>query len=856
MSNRELTQVESVFHAVLERSRDDREAFLEQACQGDQALYAEVSSLISAYDSRGRFIEEPALDLGLQVLSQSSEFSLIGKSIGTYKVISRLGKGGMGEVYLAEDTKLERKVALKFLSPEFVGDNWAKRQLVREAQAVAMLDHPNICPVYGIEEIDGHTFIVMRYVDGETLADLINNDSFTMDQVIPLARQIAGALAEAHAHGIIHRDIKPRNILVMPMGQVKVLDFGLAKSVQTSRSLESLDDSLSNLSQVGIVPGTVAYMSPEQLRGEKLDYRSDLFSLGTVIYELIGGRNPFSKPSMVEVISRILTETPPPLTAIKSDCPKGLDPIVQKCLSKDRESRYQSANEILVDLDYLERNDHPKLRWSTPSMVRVAGLFAVLLISLFAVAFLYTRWTRTVHTVAVLPIVCEGIPPDACPSDAIRASIISRISNRTDLVVNNGDYSQQSMMSGQLSPQTIGQRLGVEAVLWGRIVKRGESTILQTRLESTSSSSRMAENEYSLPSQAVPLLEEISVRLAFYPDAPTSEEEKKSYATLAALQNRNAEAVELYLRGLYFWNKRDRENIPKAIEFFEKAIERDQVYALAYSGLANCYVVMSSVAYGTLTPKDAMERANAAARKALEIDPNLAEAQTSLGVVQMRYYWNWPDAEKSFKRAIELKPDYPLAHYWYSSLLGTTGRQAEAVAESEKAKSLDPLTPLFITNLGRAYYRARDYDKAIDYFERILDEKPDNTSASYVLAYAYFQKARYADAIRLLEKISVTNKWLGAGPLGYAYAKTGRTDEARKILAEMEAAPKEENLPAQERAIVYLGLGDNDSAFSWLEKSYEDHFPSILALTTDPIFDSLRSDPRFVTLARKVNLTP
>jgi len=265
---------------------------------------------------------------------------------------------------------------------------------------------------------------------------------------------------------------------------------------------------------------------------------------------------------------------------------------------------------------------------------------------------------------------------------------------------------------------------------------------------------------------------------------------------------------------------------------------------------------MSSVAYGTLTPKDAMERASAAAKKALEIDPNLAEAHTSLGVVQMRYQWNWLEAEKSFKRAIELKPDYPLAHYWYSNLLGMQLRTTEAVAESETAKSLDPLTPLFITNLGRAYYRARDYDKAIDYFTKVLEEKPDNTSAKYVLAYAYFQKARYPEAIQLLEQISASNKWLAAAPLGYAYAKAGRRNDAWKILAEMDALPKSENLPAQERALIYLGLGDNDSTFVWLEKSYEDRFPSILALTSDPIFDSLKSDPRFAALAHKINLTP
>jgi tetratricopeptide (TPR) repeat protein len=359
-----------------------------------------------------------------------------------------------------------------------------------------------------------------------------------------------------------------------------------------------------------------------------------------------------------------------------------------------------------------------------------------------------------------------------------------------------------------------------------------------------------------VPSQTVPLLEGMSIRLALNPDTPLTEDEKHAYQELAALLNRNPQAMELYLRGLYYWNKRDKQNVQKAIEYFEQALDIDPVYAPAYSGLANCYVVMSSVAYGTLSTRDAMEKAAAAAKTALEIDPKLADAHTSLGIVQMKYNWNWAEAEKSFKRAIELKPDSAAAHYWYANLLITTGRMDEAIESSERAKSLDPLSPLFVTNLGRTYYRARKYDQAIAYFLDVLQQKPNNTSAMYVLAHAYFQKGRYDEAIALLQNISQTNKWLAAAPLGYALAKTGRAAEARQILSEMENVPKTENLPAQERAIVYIGLGDKDAAFYWLEKSYEERFASIISLPTEPIFDSLRSDPRFVSLAKRLKLNP
>jgi serine/threonine-protein kinase len=854
MSDKELNHVESVFHAVLELAPDDREAYLQQACNGDKSLYAEVSSLISAFDSRDGFIEEPALNLGFKILTQSSEQSMLGKSIGPYNVISRLGKGGMGEVYLAEDTRLGRKVALKFLSQEFVGDNWAKRQLVKEAQAAAMLDHPNICPVYGIEEIEDHLFIVMQYVEGETLADLIAKKAITLDQIIPLAKQIVGALAEAHAHGIIHRDIKPKNIMLNQSGHIKVLDFGLAKTVQPKKPFESIEDSISHLSFAGMVPGTVSYMSPEQLRAEKLDFRTDIFSFGIVLYELVSGANPYSRKNNADTISSILTETPPPLTKA-SLASKSLEPIIQRCLEKDRSERYQSSNDVLLALDNLvEGSSLPE--WTAYLTRRAGVVLATILLLIVVTAMLYQRWNRRVYTVAVLPIVCEGIPESTCDGPMIQRAIIARISQRSDFRVVTANGSFELPGSNVALAETIGKQLNVNAVLFGKIFNRGNSVILQTRLEGTTGSSRLSENEYTLPSQAVPLLEEISIRLAFYPDIPPTEDEKKSFAALAAMQNRNPEAVEFYRRGVYYWNKRDRDNIQRAIGLFEEAIDHDPVYALAYSGLADCYVVMSSVAYGTLSTKDAMDRATAAAKKALEIDPNLAEAHTSIGVVQMKYNWNWREAEKAFKRAIELKPDYPAAHYWYSSLLGITHREKEALIESEKAKELDPLSPLYVSNLGRAYYRLRDYDRAIEYFTKVLEEKPDSASAMYILSYVYFQKGRYQEAIQLLERLSSVNKWYAAAPLGYAYAKTGRTDEARRILAEMENLPKSENLPAQERAIIYIGLDDKDAAFAWLEKSYEDRFASIISLTSEPIFDSLRSDPRFAVLAQKINLTP
>jgi len=852
MANRNLNQVESVFHAALDLPAAEREAYLAQACAGNESLYVEVCSLISASNGSDNFMKEPALSLGLNVLSQSTEDSMTGKVIGSYKVLSRLGKGGMGEVYLAEDTKLGRKVALKFLSPELGGDNWAKRQLVKEAQAAAKLDHPNICPVYGIEENGECTFIVMQFVEGETLGDMIGKQSIGREQMVPLARQIVSALAEAHAHGIMHRDVKPRNIMVTPSDHVKVLDFGLAKSL-LPKSVEALDDSISKFSEIGLVPGTIRYMSPEQLCNERLDYRSDIFSLGTVLYEMVSGTHPFDRKTGPEVISAILTSAPMPLRQNGSASNGGLGPVIERCLSKNRDERYQSASELLLDLDKLEKGIKLVPTWRSYVTLRAGAVLALFLVAVVTAAIIYSLFKK--HSIAIAQFTCEGIPEASCPGPEVRQQLLNHLLRRSDFTVKPIDTVLNDDQGG-ISAQTIGRQLGVEAVLSGKIITRGDSLVLKTRLENVADGAVLAQNEHPVFSQTMPLIEELSMRVAFDPESPLTEEEKKSYEVLAAAQNRNPEALELYTRGLHYWNKRDKDNVRRAIDYFNQAIDKDPGYALAYSGLAECYVMMPTVAFAIMNTKDAMEKARWAANKALILEPNLSEAHTSLGVIQLRYEWNWQESEKSFKQAIALNPDLASAHYWYSSLLRTTGRFDEAIKESEKAKQLEPLSPGYVTNLGKSYYFARDFDKSIQYFKTVLSEEPNNTSAMYILALAYFQKNMYAEAIEVLERLSTMNKWYAAAPLGYAYAKVGRTAEARHILDEMETRAKTGNLPAQERAIVYIGLGDNDSAFYWLEKSYEEHFGSIISLTADPFFDSIKSDPRFPVLARKINLIP
>ena len=851
--NSSLSQVESVFHAALGLPVGERAAYLAEACAGDESLYAEVCSLISVVDGRDTFMEQPALNLGFKVLSESDDEATIGKVIGAYKVLSRLGKGGMGEVYLAEDTRLERKVALKFLSPAFVGDNWAKRQLVKEAQAAAKLDHPNICSVYGIEEHGDRSFIVMQYVEGETLSNLVRIQPVNDTRALSLTQQIVGALAEAHAHGIIHRDIKPKNIMVTPAGHVKVLDFGLAKTIRQKKLAGVLDDSISHLTTNGHIVGTVSYMSPEQLRGEELDYRSDIFSVGSVIYEVVAGKSPFGRQSEAETISAILSDTPAPLARTASKVPQALDRIARKCLEKQKEARYQSANELLLSLQSLSVKDSSK---RFPIGLRAVAAIALVVTLLIAGWLAYFR-QPTVRTLAVLPF--SNTTGDASLnylSQGISISLIDRLSVASGLQV-----LTHTAVSGykerENDPEVVGRDLGVDAVMVGAIVKDGASTVLLTKLVRTSDGAELWQTKSSVElSEILNLQRSISAKVVSSLDMSINATKEKERAIG---QTENPVAFRLYWLGRsHFENDRTDE----AIAAFTEATTLDPVFALAWTGLADSYARQPTVAYGSVATDIAMSKARAAAIRALQMAEGLPEAHISMGTIKLRYEWNWGEAEEQFKRAIELDPDRAAAHFSYANLLMITGRFEEAIRETKRAKELDPFNPVAVMSLGRAYYRARQFDEAINYFKQVLAENPNNQSSSeYVLGYAYLMKGMLKEAITTFESVSVKKKWLAAAPLGYAYAKDGQREKALQILSEMEqqsqkTGPREKKIPAQERAIVYIGLGDNDNAFAWLEKAYAERFPAIISLTSEPIFDGLRSDPRFADLARRLNLTP
>lgn len=853
MEVRDWERIEAIFHAALPLEGGERDAYLDDACDGDDRLRREVESLLAAFRGREGFMEEPAFGLGMRLLSGGGRESLEGRAVGPYRILKSVGRGGMGEVYLAEDTRLGRKVALKFLSGELVHDNWAKRRLVKEAQAVAMLDHPNICAVHGMEEADGSSFIVMQYVEGASLTDLIRNDPPDVKAALGLAAQIVSAVAEAHTHGIIHRDIKPQNIIVTAGGQVKVLDFGLAKTVQQqqSQSLIQLDGHVSEISQLGVIPGTVAYMSPEQLRAERLDYRTDIFSCGTVLYELFSGRHPFARGSKAETISAVLTSQPPPLRGFAPDATPELERIVHKCLEKDRAERYDSASGLLYDLSNLQAaGEAPARPGRRVGPRRLAALLVIVLLLGLAALLVYLRLSRG-HSLAILPISNESADGSLdYLGDGLTENLIGRLSPLSDLQVKA--FTSVSGYKGRAAdPQGVGRELGVDAVLAGRIIRRGGAPVLLTELVKTADGARLWAGEHSLNlAEIFSLQEDLSRRVAESMALRVGGEGE----LLAKPGTRNPEALNQYMLGRYYLANRNPENIKQAIRHFEEAIRHDSGYAQAHVGLADCYALSSAVSYGEMPTNEAMAKAGAALAAALAIDNSLPEAHTSLGVINLRYHFNWADAERHFKKAIDLDPDYAPAHYWYSHLLLVTWRHNEAISEGELAKKLDPSSSASIMNYCRTLSLGRRYESAVACYEQMVRERPDYALAQYMLGLVYERGGRLEEATAIFERLYEKDRPLAAAALGYVYGRAGRGDDARRVLADMGEMSKRRYVPPQEFAVIHVGLGENEKALDWLEKGYNERFPTLAYVTVDPIFSSLYSESRFMNLVGRLKL--
>jgi serine/threonine-protein kinase len=786
-------------------------------------------------------------------------------TISHYSMIRLLGAGGMGEIYLALDTKLNRKVAIKLLSPQSVTDTIANKRLIREARAAARLDHPNICAIYEVGEENNRAFIVMQYLQGETLADRIARRPLELSETLAIASQVADALLEAHVHGIIHRDLKPQNVMITPRGQAKVLDFGLAKLTERASPVDSEAETETLLSQPGAILGTVPYLSPEQLEEKDLDNRSDIFSFGSMLYEMVTGKPAFAASGKGAVVSAILNKDPQPLARYAANVPSELERILRKCIVKDREQRYQSARELFIDLRNLEADVGSAtvatdgiLSHARPGLVRFAlaslavVIFALLSYALYLLATSNKPKHKEIESVAVLPFTNANADPRIeYLSEGITDSIINSLSELPNLKV----IARSSVFRYKeraVDVQVAGRELNVQAVLTGRLIQQEENLFISAELADVSDNTHIWGTQLNRRlSDVLTVQEEIS-RGITEKLRPTVSKEQAKLLTKPYTENR--EAYLFYLKGRYLWNKRTPEEVKRSIELFGQALQEDPLYAMAYAGLADSYSLLGD--YGALPPKEGFQKAKAAATKALEIDDKLAEAHTSLAHAEL-YEWRWPDAEKEYRRAIELKPGYATAHQWYANHLVALGRFNEAHTEMSLALEIDPLSLIINEVAGLHLYLSRKYDSAIAQLQKTVELDANFIPAHATLGQAYLQKHMYGDAVGEIQKAVAIS---GRNPdyladLGYAYAVSGDKRKARMILDELTYMSSRRYVSPYCKAVVYSGLDEKEQALKWLENAYADRSSELMFIKGDPIFDKVRTDSRFLDLLRGMGLS-
>jgi serine/threonine protein kinase/Flp pilus assembly protein TadD len=781
-----------------------------------------------------------------------------GAKFGRYEVHSSIGAGGMGEIYLASDTRLKRDVAIKILPAKLTENALAVERFIREARMVSALNHPNILTIYDIGEHDQIKFIATEFVEGETLRQKILNTNLDLREILDIVIQVAEALSAAHQAGIVHRDIKPENIMLRHDGYVKVLDFGVAKLAEMqSEDAETIMNSNPQLTTPGMILGTAGYMSPEQARGLAIDGRSDIFSLGVMLYELLAGRAPFVGETVSDILAAILKTEPKTLSEIVKNVPSELEWSVAKALCKNREERYQTINNFLNDL----RKFKQRLQFET--VLQHVSDSGAKNLSLQATQILPANLTLTerkkrtrkaIDSLAVLPLVNFGNDENTeYFSDGITECIINSLSKLPKLrvVPRNTVFRYKGQ---EVDSQKIGRELDVRAVFSGRVVKLGDSIIVKTELVDVAKDAQIWGEQYRRPlTDIFTLLEEISEEISEKLRLKLTGEEKKN---LAKRYTENAEAYQYYLKGRYFVTTKRTENwIKKGIEFFHKAIDLDPNYALAYSGIAEAFGFLAS-STGGWCPHDAYPKSKAAALKALELDETLGEAHCSLGFSYLLYDWDFAEAERQFKRAIELSPNYPNAHDGYGFYLKAVGRHAEAIEKGKLVRKLEPLSTFAHVSLGYAFYFARDYEKAVEECRKALEMDKNLTFAYRNLGLALLQLGRFDEAIEALKNaVKFSQGGLAfESYLGFAYAVAGQREEAVRVLENLQVTDQERYVPAYNFAIIYAGLGDFDKAFEWFEQALKERSGFLPFLQVEPTVDGLRGDARFQKLLEKIGL--
>ncbi len=769
----------------------------------------------------------------------------------------------MGRVYRAFDKQLEEEVAIKFLKPEIASDKKNLDRFKNEIKLARKIIHRNVCRMHDLHEEKDSFFITMEYVAGEDLkSQLRRMGQVPVGKAVFIAQQIAEGLAEAHKLGIIHRDLKPHNVMIDKEGNARIMDFGI------SRSLGSRE-----LTGEGVIIGTPDYMSPEQAEGKEADARSDIYSLGVILYEMVTGRVPFEGEAALSIAMKHKTEVPRDPKLVNAQVPEDLSRVVLKCLEKDKEKRYQSADELYLELGKIEKGIPATERVLTgrkpftskeitvkfslkkllvPSLVTVALIVIAMIILWRVIPQKAATSARSAkHSIAVLPFedLSQAKSYESL-CDGISETLINALTNIEGLWV--PARTSAFFFKGKTQDvREIGQKLGVENVLDGSVQAAGDNLRVTARISNTQDGRQVWSEIYNRKMADIFAIQDdiakaivtvLKIKLLGDKGGPLV----KNYTE-------NLQAYNLYLQGRYFWKKRTAEDIKKAMDYFNQAVALDPKYTLAYVGLADCYLLLAQ--YGRSPIKDVLPKARTAVLKALEIDETLAEAHTSLAMI-MKTDWDWENAEKEFKRAIELNPNYTTAHQWYNILLKNMGRLDEATIEIKQALELDPLSLIINVNLGVLSYLKREYDKAIQQHLKTLELDQNFAQGRLRLGECYRQRGMLKEAITEFQKARTLfgNSPYGLGELGNVYALAGKTDEAIDVLTNLEELLKQGYSVNYDIAYIHFGLGDRDKAFEYLERAYEEKENGMESLKVDPSLDNLRSDPRYKSLIKRMNL--
>ncbi len=828
-------------------------------------------------------------------------------TLSHYRIVSKIGAGGMGEVYLAQDTKLDRRVALKILPADVASNRDRMERFIREAKSAAALSHPNIAQIFEIGEDDGTHYIAMELVDGVTLREKIHGERTELGKLLRYLHHVAEGLAKAHAVGIVHRDLKPDNIMITRDGHAKILDFGLAKLVE-KQAIPSGDSSevatamMPQHSSPGTVMGTIGYMSPEQAQGKtkEIDQRSDIFSFGCILFEAATGKKPFAGDSVIKALHMVVYEPAPAITDFNPNAPANLQRIVGRCLEKDADDRYQGIKEVAIELKHLRREIEkggdfdttvPPPPLSTQSILStasgstaqptdksaslppalssaeyvvqgikrhklVATVALVLLVAaagLFAYYLLSRNREVAIDSIAVLPFENKSNAVDTdYLSDGLTESLIYRLSQLPNLKV-SPTSSVMRYKGKETDVRTIARELGVSAVMAGRIAQRGDNLTISVELIDARNNTVLWGEQYERKmADLLTTQREIATAITQKLQLKLGGSDARGITKRYTDSN---EAYQVYLKGRYHFAKRTKDDIQRGIDYFQQAINLDPNFALAYARIAESYISMP--AYPYLSPKEAVPQAKAAAQRALQIDPTLAEGHTFLAYALAIYEWNWPEAESEFKRGVELDPKNSTAHFRYGQIyLAPMGRSDEAIAEVIKALEIEPLDLNMGGNLAWVYFSARQYDQALAQGRKTYELDTNFLTARWNLSHAFIGKGMYSEAIAINEKARQTdpaNQFV-LHALGYAYARSGRRSDAEEVLKKLKDSSQTRYVISYWPASIYAALGEKEKAFAELEKSFAEHDFYLHRLKVDPFWDPLRDDPRFKEMLKRLNL--